>query len=158
MSLKTYTIRDKLSFRKFHLACFLARSTKKTIDILFQGGEKIGVYTFLTFLPINCAIIRSPEGKSSESDKERKNKMKFKNNEVGRQELDEFLDVVNKCEKGVYLRSPEGDSFNLKSLFSEYIAIGRLLGEEGDNLELFCDSEEDEQRFMKFFSKHEDVL
>ena len=38
-----------------------------------------------------------------------------------------FIDTVNSCENDVYLKSLEGDVFNLKSSLSQYIAIGRLL-------------------------------
>ena len=59
-----------------------------------------------------------------------------------------FLDAVNACEGEVYLKSPEGDIFNLKSSMSRYIAIGRLIEEQGDNLELFASRKEDQARLM----------
>ena len=55
-----------------------------------------------------------------------------------------FIAAVNACEHDVYLKSVEGDVFNLKSSLSQYIAIGRLLEESGDNLELFAQTREDE--------------
>ena len=58
------------------------------------------------------------------------------------------LDAVNACEGEVYLKSPEGDIFNLKSSMSRYIAIGRLIEEQGDNLELFASRKEDQARLM----------
>lgn len=73
-------------------------------------------------------------------------------------ELNEFLDAVNKCKRDVWLESPEGDRFNLKSTFSQYIAMGTLLSERGDSLELFCASREDEEHFMKFFRENPEVL
>lgn len=73
--------------------------------------------------------------------------MKLKNVD----ELNGFLNAVDKCEKDVYLVSNEGDRLNLKSLFSRYISMGRLLSDEGDNLELFCDSKRDEVHFFEFF-------
>ena len=42
--------------------------------------------------------------------------------------------------------------FNLKSAMSEYIALGRLLGEQGDSLELFADRREDEARLLNFLN------
>lgn len=74
------------------------------------------------------------------------------------EELNEFLDAVNHTQGGVYLRSPYGDCYNLKSLFSQYIAIGELLGRHGDQLELYCDFIEDEQLFFKFFKANPGVL
>lgn len=66
-------------------------------------------------------------------------------------ELNGFLNAVDKCKKDVYLMSAEGDKLNLKSLFSRYISMGKLLSENGDRLELFCDSKEDEAIFFEFF-------
>ena len=53
-------------------------------------------------------------------------------------DVQEFLDAVSQCGGDVYLKSPEGDIFNLKSSMSRYIAIGRLIEEQGDTLELFA--------------------
>lgn len=68
-------------------------------------------------------------------------------------EVEEFRKVVHECEGNVYLKSIEGDVFNLKSAMSEYIALGRLLSEQGDSLELFADRREDEARLLKFLSE-----
>lgn len=65
-------------------------------------------------------------------------------------DVQKFIAVVNQCEHDVYLKSMEGDTFNLKSSMSQYIAIGRLIEESGDSLELFADSKEDEGRLIKF--------
>jgi hypothetical protein len=59
-------------------------------------------------------------------------------------DVQKFVAAVNACENDVYLKSLEGDVFNLKSSLSQYIAIGRLLEESGDNLELFAQTREDE--------------
>ena len=63
-------------------------------------------------------------------------------------DIQEFLDAVNACEGEVYLKSPEGDIFNLKSSMSRYVAIGRLIEEQGDSLELFANRKEDQARLM----------
>ena len=63
-------------------------------------------------------------------------------------DVQEFLKVVESCESGVYLQSPEGDIFNLKSSLSRYIAVGQLIEEQGDDLELFADRREDRARLM----------
>ena len=55
-----------------------------------------------------------------------------------------FTAAVNACQGDVYLKSVEGDVFNLKSSLSQYIAVGRLIEESGDNLELFAQTREDE--------------
>ena len=59
-------------------------------------------------------------------------------------DVQKFTAAVNACEGDVYLKSVEGDVFNLKSSLSQYIAICRLLEESGDNLELFAQTREDE--------------
>ena len=63
-------------------------------------------------------------------------------------DIQQFLDAVNQCGGDVYLKSPEGDIFNLKSSLSRYIAVGRLIEEEGDSLELFASRREDRARLM----------
>ncbi len=70
-------------------------------------------------------------------------------------DVQKFIDVVNSCEHDVYLKSVEGDVFNLKSSLSQYIAIGRLLEENGDSLELFAQTREDEARLMKMLMELE---
>ena len=55
-------------------------------------------------------------------------------------DVEKFIQVIKECEHDVYLKSQEGDVFNLKSSLSQYIAIGRLVDENGDSLELFASS------------------
>ena len=69
------------------------------------------------------------------------------------QEVEEFRKVVHQCKGRVYLESLEGDIFNLKSAMSEYIALGRLLSEQGDSLELFASNHEDEGLLLSFLAK-----
>ena len=61
-------------------------------------------------------------------------------------DVQEFLDAVSQCGGDVYLKSPEGDIFNLKSSMSRYIAIGRLIVEQGDTLALFAARKDDPAR------------
>ena len=68
-------------------------------------------------------------------------------------EVEEFRNAIHQCKGKVYLESLEGDVFNLKSAMSEYIALGRLLSEQGDSLELFADRREDEARLLKFLGE-----
>lgn len=72
---------------------------------------------------------------------------------VNIKEVEQFRKVVHECEGDVYLKSTEGDVFNLKSAMSEYIALGRLLSEQGDSLELFADRREDEGRLLHFLGE-----
>ena len=64
-------------------------------------------------------------------------------------DVQKFIAAVNACESDVYLKSQEGDVFNLKSSLSQYIAVGRLIEESGDDLELFAQTREDEARLMQ---------
>ena len=73
-------------------------------------------------------------------------------------EVNDFLRTVDECEGEVWLESPNGDRFVLKSVFSRYIAMSALLTDKSDELELFCQLNEDEQRFYKYFDKHPDVV
>jgi len=73
-------------------------------------------------------------------------------------EVLEFLNTIKRTKDNVYLRSVAGDCYNMKSALSKYVAIGALLSEHGDELELFCDNKEDEKLFFSFFVSHPDVL
>lgn len=72
-------------------------------------------------------------------------------------EVHDFLRTVDDCVGEVWLESPRGDKFVLKSVFSRYIAMSALLTEKSDELELFCQLPEDEQKFYKYFDKHPGV-
>ena len=61
--------------------------------------------------------------------------------------------MIHECEGNVLLKSQEGDVFNLKSAMSEYVALGRLLSEQGDSLELFASNREDEGLLLSFLAK-----
>ena len=80
--------------------------------------------------------------------------MKFKKIE----DVESFLKVINQCEHDVWLESVYGDKFNLKSQLSQYVAMGALLGERGDELELFCQTKADEARLLNYFESHPQVL
>ncbi len=73
-------------------------------------------------------------------------------------EVQKFLDAVNKSQRDVWLESPEGDKLNLKSVLSQYVAIGALLGAHGSDFELFCTSKDDEPLFLEFFKENPDTL
>ena len=72
-------------------------------------------------------------------------------------ELNGFIAAVDGCAGHVWLESPEGDKFNLKSKFSQYVALGALLSNNGDELELFCQLPEDRMRFYRYFYEYPDV-
>ena len=70
------------------------------------------------------------------------------------EQVNEFLAIVD---REVTLRSVDGDIFNLKSKLSQYIAIAALLGQHGDELELFCSDSSDEGKFMNFLMENPGV-
>lgn len=74
------------------------------------------------------------------------------------EEVEAFFETVNSCKGEVWLESPAGDTYNLKSKFSKCLALGALLSVHGDELELFCSLSEDEPRFYKFFRENPDVM
>ena len=74
------------------------------------------------------------------------------------EQVNEFLAIVDSCKGDVTLRSVDGDIFNLKSKLSQYIAIAALLGQHGDELELWCSDRNDEAEFLKFFHEHPEVM
>lgn len=73
------------------------------------------------------------------------------------EQVNEFLAIVDSCKGDVTLRSVDGDIFNLKSKLSQYIAIAALLGQHGDELELFCSDSSDEGKFMNFLMENPSV-
>ena len=73
-------------------------------------------------------------------------------------EVKEFLDVVDTCQSDVFLRSPYGDVYNLKSKLSQYLGVAALLSEHGEELELFCADKREEPKLIKFLSDHHDQI
>lgn len=69
-----------------------------------------------------------------------------------------FLAVADSCEGHVWLESPWGDKYNLKSELSQYVAAYKLIKEKGELLELFCQFREDEEKFLKFFRENPELL
>lgn len=73
-------------------------------------------------------------------------------------DVEDFKKAVRSCKDSVWLESPRGDKFDLKSMFSQYLAIGKLVSECCDDLELFASNPEDEKILVEFFQQHEDTL
>ena len=73
-------------------------------------------------------------------------------------QIEEFLSAVNNSTGDIFLTSTYGDKYNLKSELSKYLAIAALLGDRGQELELWCTSKEDENNFRKFFIDNPEVL
>lgn len=73
-------------------------------------------------------------------------------------EITDFLTAVKNSKGDVWLESKQGDKYNLKSTLSRYVAIGALLADHGNELELFCSNAVDEGLFYNFFEKYPDTL
>lgn len=73
-------------------------------------------------------------------------------------DVETFLSIVNQCEGEVTLSSIYGDKFNLKSTLTQYVAVAALLGEHGEDLELWCTDKDDERRFLQMFKEHPDMI
>ena len=74
------------------------------------------------------------------------------------EQIDAFTNAIHKCEGNVWLESKYGDKFNLKSDLSVYIALGKMLSEKFNDLELYCSNKEDERYFLKFFNKYPETI
>ena len=70
------------------------------------------------------------------------------------QDAETFLSVVDACKGNVTLKSQYGDVYNLQSKLAQYVAIAALVGEHGDELELWCSEKEDEAKFLRMFEEH----
>ena len=76
--------------------------------------------------------------------------MKIKNIE----DINAFRAAIDKCKGDVWIASANGDRFDLKSSFSQYLAIGELIKDKQEELELFCGSPADEGYLMEFIWNH----
>ena len=86
--------------------------------------------------------------------KREETRMKIKNVK----DVNVFLGVVNECTGDVILTSEYGDKYNLKSTLSQYIAIAALLGQHGEELELWCSNREDEAKFLHMFQDNPEMM
>lgn len=73
-------------------------------------------------------------------------------------DVNTFLEVVNECNGDVMLTSAYGDKFNLKSALTQYVAVAALVGEHGEELELWCSDREDEAKFLSMFKENPKMM
>ena len=71
-------------------------------------------------------------------------------------DIQAFMKVLDMCRGQVWLESAEGDRFDLKSLFSRYVAIGNLLEDHNDKLLLYASDYNDEVILMNFLKELEE--
>ena len=72
--------------------------------------------------------------------------------------VETFLEVVNGCKWEVTLTSVYGDKYNLKSALTQYVAVAALVGDHGEELELWCTDKDDEKKLLKMFNEHPEML
>lgn len=72
--------------------------------------------------------------------------------------VETFLSVVNECKGEVTLTSVYGDKYNLKSALTQYVAVAALVGDHGEELELWCTDKDDEKKFLKMFNEHQEMI
>lgn len=72
--------------------------------------------------------------------------------------VETFLAVVNGCKGEVTLTSMYGDKYNLKSALTQYVAVAALVGDHGEELELWCTDKDDEKKFLKMFNEHPEMM
>lgn len=69
-------------------------------------------------------------------------------------DVEALISAVGQCDGDVILRNVDGsEEFNLKSKLSQYIAIGELCRDHGDEWEVFCMNRADEGHMLNFFCK-----
>lgn len=67
-------------------------------------------------------------------------------------DIERFREVINKCKGRVWLENVKGDIFDLKSSFSQYLAIGKLIEDQQETLELYASLPEDRVILCQLFS------
>ncbi len=66
-------------------------------------------------------------------------------------DVNEFIELIDKCKGNVYLITDEGDKLNLKSKLSQLIGLSRLIqGGMVADASLVCDNIEDEALLFRF--------
>lgn len=73
-------------------------------------------------------------------------------------QVEELLAAVNQAKGDVWIESMDGDKLSLKSVLSQYVALGALLGNHGDEFDLYCARKDDEHLFLNFFKNNPDAL
>lgn len=70
-------------------------------------------------------------------------------------DIEAFQNAIRECVGDVWLyKNDRTEQFNLKSTLSQYIALGRLCDEHGDEYEIFCQFPKDEGILLKYFYEH----
>lgn len=70
-------------------------------------------------------------------------------------DIEEFCEMIDKCEGQVELVTSTGDRLNLNSKISQYVAITKIFSEDDiPDIEIIAKNPEDEKRIMAFFENN----
>ena len=72
-------------------------------------------------------------------------------------DVEKFLEIINKCKGSVELVSSQGDRLNLKSELTKYLAISKLFNDNTfiNEMELVASDPEDVQALMNYMTNGE---
>ena len=74
-------------------------------------------------------------------------------------ELKDFENVINHCHSTVYVVTPDGTEYDLKSPAEHEAGIEKLVNaEEAEEAEIFATTHEDEMAVMDYMLHHEDTV
>lgn len=62
----------------------------------------------------------------------------------------QFVDALDQCEGNIILNSKYGDTYNLKSKLSQFLALNVLINASSDVLELVCSKKEDDELLRSY--------
>lgn len=69
------------------------------------------------------------------------------------QEIEAFKDVLNEAEGSVWTEDMSGHRYDLKNAMEQYIAIGEMLKDPDNDLELFASDKNTERQLLGFFNR-----
>ena len=71
-----------------------------------------------------------------------------------KQDIHAFEKAIDRCNNSVWLVSPEGEQYDLKSDMERYLGIARLIQDQKNEMELFAATYADEMIMMDFYRRH----
>ena len=71
------------------------------------------------------------------------------------QEINAFKDAIDRASGNVWAEDTDGRRYDLKDEMEQYIAIGEMLKDPDNNLEIFTSSKSAESALLDFFSRYQ---
>ena len=72
---------------------------------------------------------------------------------TNKQQVEAFQNAIDQCSGKVWLVSPEGKQYDLKSDTERYLGLASLISENGEEMELFTSDYNDEMIMMDLYGK-----